>query len=925
VPAEPTPPNRWDHRLLPYLVAVAAVSMGLVVRSVVTPVLGSAFPFITLFPAVFVTAFVGGFWPTCLATGLSVLFTLSPFSRPQFALSLENPADQIGILFYVVSGLATGWLAEVKLRSQQRERDFSRRVRLETERAEAQAIRAEEEAARAEEEAMRAEEERIRAEDQAIRADNEARRATAESERVEHILTSITDAFMVLGHNWTITYMNDRAAALAGRKPADFIGRNHWEVFPEALGGPFETAFKRAMSSGEVVRVEAYYRPVNRWLHATAYPSGGGLTVVSQDVTDRVRGQEDTARLAAIVASSDDAIVGKDLDGTVTSWNAAAERIFGYSAAEMVGRSIYTLIPPELYPVEEQILSQLAHGRPVEFSETERIRKDGTRIFIALSISPIRDASGRVIGTASIKRDITAVKRVREALTAASARSDELAQALDAAQVLMRDMEGRITYWSSGATRLYGWLADEALGRISHELLRTEFPTPFPELQAELLARGQWEGELIHVAKDGRRLNIASQWVLQGGEGTRPPSVIEVSSDMTAQRQIEERIRQTERLEVVGQLAGGVAHEANNQMTVVLGAADFVLRRHDLPDIVRADVEHIRRAADRTASITAQLLAFSRRQVFRPQPMELDQMVQEVAGVLQRTLGGQTTLMLQLGAGTAKVLADPGQLTQVLLNFALNARDAMPAGGRVTIETTVTELTEGYVQQHAAEKIKPGQYVLLSFSDTGHGMSAETMRHIFEPFYTTKPMGQGTGLGLATVYGIIKQSGGYVWAYSESGQGTVFKMYLPLEEGPVPRVHTPPSPHLAAGETILLVEDEPAVRQMASRALQEHGYLVLEAGSGPEALELVQRSAAVLDLLVSDVVMPGLDGAALARDVVRLMPDVPVLYISGYTDDEIVRRGLLESGVPFLAKPFTPDDIIQRVGELLKARARRKG
>jgi two-component system cell cycle sensor histidine kinase/response regulator CckA len=369
---------------------------------------------------------------------------------------------------------------------------------------------------------------------------------------------------------------------------------------------------------------------------------------------------------------------------------------------------------------------------------------------------------------------------------------------------------------------------------------------------------------------------------------------------------------------VVGQLAGGVAHEANNQMTVVLGAASFLLGRTDLPDTARKDLEYIREAAERTATITGQLLAFSRRQVVQAQVFDLDEVVRGLDGVLRRALGERSTLVLQLQA-SARVKADPGQLSQVLLNLVLNARDAMPLGGRLTVESRVTQLTEAYVQQHPGITVRPGPYVVLSVSDTGHGMSPDTLSHLFEPFYTTKPVGQGTGLGLATVYGIVKQSGGYVWAYSELGQGTTFKVYLPLDQDAVALPKPAPATRTHAGdETILLVEDEPAVRQVTSRALQEYGYAVVEASGGHPALGVLKRNAGRIDLLITDVILPGMDGPTLARRAAELRPGLPVLFISGYTDHEIVQRGMLQEEQPFLQKPFTPEALATQVGELLK-------
>jgi two-component system cell cycle sensor histidine kinase/response regulator CckA len=350
----------------------------------------------------------------------------------------------------------------------------------------------------------------------------------------------------------------------------------------------------------------------------------------------------------------------------------------------------------------------------------------------------------------------------------------------------------------------------------------------------------------------------------------------------------------------------------------VLGAANFLLRRSDLLEDARQDVQHIREAAERTAAITAQLLAFSRRQVLQARVLELDDVVNGLEAVLRRALGERSTLVLRLGAPSGRVRADPGQLAQVLLNLVLNSRDAMPIGGRLTIETSVTQLSEQYARLHPGIAVRPGPYALLAVSDTGHGMSSETLSHIFEPFYTTKPLGQGTGLGLATVYGIVKQSEGYVWAYSELGQGTTFKVYLPLEAEPASRADAVPLPARASGEVVLIVEDEATVRDMTSRALQEYGYRVVSAGGAQEALALVRRPEEKVKLLITDVVMPGMDGPELARQALAVRPGLPVLFMSGYTDDEIVRRGLLHAGQPFLQKPFTPEALGREVAALLK-------
>jgi two-component system cell cycle sensor histidine kinase/response regulator CckA len=913
----PRPPGDFTgspvRKLLPYLGAAGITGIAVMVRVLLVPRLGVELPFITLFPAVFVVAYLFGLGPAVLATVLSLVAALELFMGPTSSVSLDSSVVQLGAALFGLTGCGIGWLSELRIRAQRLADHAVERARTEAERADEETIRAEEEAARAEEETMRAEEE-------TLRASREAQRAAQESERIERILASITDAFLVVDRRWVIRYVNEAAATLSGGRPSDLVGRPLWLAFPQTEQGPFGAMYRRAMAGQQVTRVQAYSAPLEKWLQVSAYPSAEGLSIVAQDVTDRVRAHEASERLAAIVASSDDAIVGKSLDGTVTSWNAAAERIFGYSAEEMVGRSIYTLIPPELHDLERDVLRRVARGEPGQFTEAERITRDGRRIVIALTVSPIRDATGQVVGASSVKRDITEEKRVQAALAAETARRRDLDQALDVAQAFVRDLDDCIVHWTGGAARLYGWSSAEAIGRVSHELLQTELPTPLEGIREVLLKEGRWEGALTQVAKDGHRLYVSSQWVLRRDPGGEPRTILQVDADETARRQIEERVRQNERLEVIGQLAGGVAHEANNQMTVVLGAAEFLLRRPELSQIARQDIEHIRAAAERTAAITGQLLAFSRRQVLQLRVVDIDETVQGLEGVLRRALGERSVLALKLNAPAGMVKADSGQLAQVLLNFVLNSRDAMPMGGRVTIETALAELTEGYARQHPGVAVLPGRYAMLAVSDTGHGMSRETAARAFEPFYTTKPVGKGTGLGLATVYGIVKQSNGYVWAYSEPGQGTTFKVYLPLATEAAPAQPALASPPRASGEMVLLVEDEPAVRQMASRALREYGYRVVEASRGSEALEILGRDDGNIRLLLTDVVMPEMDGPELARLASVQRPGLAVLFMSGYTDDEITRRGLLEKEQPFLQKPFTPESLSEQIERLLRER-----
>jgi two-component system, cell cycle sensor histidine kinase and response regulator CckA len=392
--------------------------------------------------------------------------------------------------------------------------------------------------------------------------------------------------------------------------------------------------------------------------------------------------------------------------------------------------------------------------------------------------------------------------------------------------------------------------------------------------------------------------------------------MIGVNYGVRARREAEERVRQRDRPEVLGRLAGGVAHEANNQMTVVLGSASFVLQYPDLPPQVREDVQQIRAAADRTAAITQQLLAFSRQQLLQPRLLEMDEVITGSQTVLRRALEPLSKLVLHLGAAGVRVRADPGQFAQVLLNLTINAADAMSPGGVLTIGTGRTELTEEDSAHHAEVAMRPGPYGLVTVTDTGQGMGPATLRKIFDPFFTTKAVGKGTGLGLATVYGIVKQSGGYIWAESELNKGTTFKIHLPVDMEATPAEVPAAATARGAGQTILLVDDESAVRSVATRALEEHGFTVLNAATGEEALAHLARTNDAVTAAVVDVVMPGMDGPEFVRQVKQRKPDLPVLFMSGYTEDGVVRRGLGDKH--FLAKPLSPARLIDAVAALVE-------
>ncbi|HEU5171829.1 MAG TPA: MASE1 domain-containing protein [Gemmatimonadales bacterium] len=511
-----------------------------------------------------------------------------------------------------------------------------------------------------------------------------------------------------------------------------------------------------------------------------------------------------------------------------------------------------------------------------------------------------------------------------QATTALRRREDQLRLALGAARMgsWFWSIEGNRLTWDDDLKRLYGLAPDDRVPSYDAflQLVHPDDRSFVAESVRKALEEdGALDYEFRTVLPDGRVRWIADQGEVGRDAAGRPIYMTGVCMDVTERRLAEERLQQAHRMESVGRLAGGVAHETSNQMTVVLGATSFMLRAPGLPAKLRADLEHIRKAAERTAAVSAQLLAFSRRQMLSPEVLDLNGLIRSWEPVLRRVMGEDCELLLELSPELGRIKADAGRLEQALLNLALNARDAMPHGGRLSIQTFPAELTPAYAKSKPGVAIRPAPYAVLAVSDTGHGMDRRTLDRIFEPFFTTKPVGQGSGLGLSVVYGIVKQSDGFVWAYSEPGGGATFKVYLPLTADACLLPFPPPaSPgRSSASECVLVVEDESSVRQVARRTLEDAGYAVVEAHSGPDALELLTRATKPIRLVLTDVVMPGMSGRELGARVAALAPGTPVLFMSGYTNGEIVRRGLLDAETAFLQKPFTPEALVTVVRQAL--------
>jgi PAS domain S-box-containing protein len=465
---------------------------------------------------------------------------------------------------------------------------------------------------------------------------------------------------------------------------------------------------------------------------------------------------------------------------------------------------------------------------------------------------------------------------------------------------------------------LTGYAPEEVLGKSWFQFLPERERPPTADVFRELLQREvHAHHENAILTKAGPERIIAWNNTLVRDAQGRPAGTLSIGEDVTERLHLEEQFRQAQKMEAVGRLAGGVAHDFNNLLTAITGYTDLVRQDLHPGDPHRADLDEVRNAADRAAALTRQLLAFSRRQVLQPRVLDLNEVVTGMEKLLRRTIGEDVVLDARLAPDLPGVRADPGQLEQVIMNLAVNSRDAMPDGGRLTIETGLGDLDDTYAASHPGAR--PGRYVLMAFTDTGQGMDQETQKHVFEPFFTTKGPGKGTGLGLATVYGIVKQSEGYVAVYSEVGVGTSMKVYLPVAEGAAQRIAPPASEASTPSgtETILLVEDEEGVSALALKLLERRGYTVLRASGGAEAVALGRAHAGAIDLLITDVVMPGMGGPECAELLVRLRPGLKVLFVSGYADAAVTGHRILDPRAPYLQKPFTPDALARKVREVL--------
>jgi two-component system cell cycle sensor histidine kinase/response regulator CckA len=725
---------------------------------------------------------------------------------------------------------------------------------------------------------------------------------------------------------------NQRWYEYTGQTHAD-VAANRWHeaVHPDDAAGAVAT-WTRCAASGEPYVTEYRLRRTDgeyRWFRSqgtvmTGRAGGDQWVGICTDIDELKRAEarlrESAGLIRAVVEGTTDAVYVKDRDGKYLLFNEAAARFVGRPVADVLGKDDTALFDPAgAARIVTQSRAVMAAGR-AETTEEELTAAGATRTYLTTR-APYRDAGGAVVGIIGIARDITDRKRAEDALRLRDRAIGAATQGLiitDAGQP-----EHPLVYVSPGFERLTGYPAVEALGRNCRFLQGKDTdPAVVTQVREAVRDGAACTVEVQNYRKDGTPFwNELSVSPVRDGAG-RVTHFVGVQTDVTARRGLEEQFRQTQKMEAFGQLAGGVAHDFNNLLTIINGYSDLLLQRLPPTDPLRELVAEIHKAGERSAGLTSQLLAFSRQQILAPQVLVPNAVVADAERMLRRLIGEDVRLTATLAPDLGAVRADPGQLEQVVMNLAVNSRDAMPTGGRLTIETRNVELDEAYARTHP--DARPGGYVLLSVSDTGTGMRPEVMARVFEPFFTTKEKGKGTGLGLATVLGIVRQSGGHVAVYSEVGIGTTVKIYLPRVEAAAGG-----GSHVRSGlralprgrETILLVEDDDAVRQLARHVLTLLGYTVLDAAGGADALRVVDGHAGAIDLLVTDVVMPGMSGRQVADRLAGIRPETGVLFVSGYTDDAVVRHGILEERVHFLPKPYSPSALAAKVRDILDASA----
>ncbi|HUL28913.1 MAG TPA: PAS domain S-box protein, partial [Thermodesulfobacteriota bacterium] len=713
--------------------------------------------------------------------------------------------------------------------------------------------------------------------------------------------------------------------------PKQMTLQEDWPTVEENIGRKVRGEEEFIHYEFRIVTKSQEIRNVEIFSSHTIYQGRPAVLGTMLDVTEPKQVEEalrrSEERYRNILENIQDGYFEVDLAGNFTFVNDAESVITRYSKDELIGMNYRHYTDKEYAKKLFQAFNELYRtGKAVKGLDLQVIRKDGTKAFDELSVSLIRDSEDKPVGFRGIARDVTERKRAEEALRSSEEKYRTIIENIQDGYFEV-DLAGNFTFLNDAECANLGYSREELIGinnrRYTEEKTARELYHLFNGVYRTGEAVRGYDLEIFR--KDGTKsFNEISVSLMKDSEG-KPIGFRGISRDVTERKQdekeklsLQEQLRQAQKMEAIGQLAGGVAHDFNNLLTVIKGYSQLSLLdlKEDSP--LWGNIQEIEKASQRATDLTRQLLAFSRRQILDLKVLDLNVLLKDLEKMLRRIIGEDIALVTLLSEGLGKVKVDPGQIEQVIFNLAVNARDAMPSGGKLSIETANAELDEEYARSHV--NVAPGRYVRLSVSDTGVGMTQEVKDRVFEPFFTTKEKGKGTGLGLSMVYGIVKQSGGNIWLYSEPGRGTTFRVYFPRTEEEADGLHKEEVTDVfpRGSETILLVEDDELVRDLATRLLEQQGYRVLKATNGQEALRVAREHVGeTIHLLLSDIVMPQMGGKELSDWLKISRPNVKVLYTSGYADNAIVHQGVLDPGTHFLQKPFSLKTLSHKVREVL--------
>jgi len=737
----------------------------------------------------------------------------------------------------------------------------------------------------------------------------EGERAAALATELTQTLNAMHDAFYTVTPDWRFLFINDAAERLMQRPRETLLGRVLWDEFPEARETIAWDIFHEARATSRPSSFEMAYEPLRIEAEVSVYPSDDRLSVFVRDVTEARRAErllaESEERFRGVARATTDAVWDWNLVTDEVWWSEDVEEIFGLTAADLTAtRDLWKrhVHPDDVESVDQSIRDAILHG-PDSWRHEYRFRRaDGEYVPVLDRATLIRDERGtatRMVGGMNdLSERYDALRRIQE-------QARLLDEANDA--IFVHDLDYHVTFWNAGAARLYGWGESDALGADVRTLVCPLDQWPAYQASVEqVVSAGQWRGPFEQVRQDGSGVVVEANWTVLHDEHGQSRAVLAINRDMTEELALRGQIEQIQRLEVLGQLTGGIAHDFNNLLTVVMGSTEQLTESLPQGSSQHTLATTAGMAARRGADLTRRLLAFARRQPLQPHPRDLNDIVAGVRPLLQQTLGERISVDLDLEADVWTALVDQPQLEACIVNLAVNARDAMPEGGRILIETRNAELDDSYASTHS--EVAPGEYLMLALSDSGTGMSPEVLSHAFDPFFTTKPPGSGSGLGLSMVYGFVKQSGGHAKIYSELGHGTTVKVYLPRTTAAV-ALDRPEPVMVVAGndEHVLVVEDDDLVRASVTEQLLSLAYRVTAVASAGEALHALESGVA-FDLLFTDVVMPDMDGRELAKLVQEKYPDLPILLTSGYTEHLALGYGAVVQW-RFLSKPYTRSEL----------------